>query len=80
MANLSMGKITAQAKAAMIADLQLELETRKKKLRTQCEAQCASLHSRLERRVNRISPVKRQTLVKDILSIGKDPSKSVIQR
>ncbi|CBX92919.1 predicted protein [Plenodomus lingam JN3] len=47
----------------------MPVEARKEKLGVQCEAQCASLSSHLERRVNRISPTKRQTVVKDILNI-----------
>ncbi len=84
--------ISAEAKAAMIANLQLESEcsflntkaaaddlfpvdARKEKLRAQCEAQCASLQSRLERRVNRIPAAKRQMLLADLLD-GSIPTKS----
>lgn len=61
-------KLTAEAKAAVIANLQLELDARKEKLRSQCEAQCASLQSRLERRINRIPPGKRQATLLEILA------------
>lgn len=61
------GGLTAEAKAAMLANLQLELNARKEKLRAQCEAQCASLQSRLERRVNRIPATKRQMSLIDLL-------------
>jgi hypothetical protein len=52
----------------MIANLQLEIEARKEKLRAMCEAQCASLRSRLERRVNRIPAAKRQMMLVDFLA------------
>ncbi|KAF2847638.1 hypothetical protein T440DRAFT_470919 [Plenodomus tracheiphilus IPT5] len=68
-------KLTAEAKAAMIANLQLELDARKEKLRAQCEAQCASLQSRLERRINRIPPSRRQNTLSEILA-GPEPSSS----
>ncbi|RYN72471.1 hypothetical protein AA0117_g8584 [Alternaria alternata] len=59
--------LTAEAKANMLANLQLEINSRKEKLRAQCDVQCASLQSRLERRVNRIPTVTRQTTLLDLL-------------
>jgi hypothetical protein len=56
---------TAEAKANMLANLQID--SRKEKLRAQCDAQCASMQSRLERRVNRIPTVTRQTTLLDLL-------------
>ncbi|KAI4920594.1 hypothetical protein J4E85_009361 [Alternaria conjuncta] len=52
--------ITAEAKANMLANLQIELDSRKEKLR-------AHMQSRLERRVNRIPTVTRQTTLLDLL-------------
>ena len=60
--------LTAEAKATMIANLELELNARKEKLRAMCEAQCASLRSRLERRVNRIPAAKRQMPLVEFLA------------
>lgn len=61
------GGLTAEAKANMLANLQIELNSRIEKLRSQCEAQCASMQSRLERRVNRIPVVTRQTTLANLL-------------
>jgi hypothetical protein len=58
---------TAEAKANMLVNLQIEIDSRKEKLRAQCDAQCASMQSRLERRVNRIPTVTRQTTLLDLL-------------
>ncbi|KAH8733051.1 hypothetical protein GQ44DRAFT_17825 [Phaeosphaeriaceae sp. PMI808] len=60
--------LTSEAKTAMIANLQLELEARKEKLRAMCEAQCASLRSRLERRVNRVPATKRDMPLVELLA------------
>ncbi|KAF2869373.1 hypothetical protein BDV95DRAFT_620617 [Massariosphaeria phaeospora] len=51
--------LTAEAKATMRANLELELATRREKLVAMCDAQCASLQSRLERRINRVPANKR---------------------
>lgn len=77
--------LSAEAKAAIIANFELEreffpspdhrpdanasfiVEARKEKLRAMCEAQCASLRSRLERRVNRIPANMRQMTLVDLL-------------
>ncbi|CAG5174164.1 uncharacterized protein ALTATR162_LOCUS7741 [Alternaria atra] len=59
--------LTAEAKANMLANLQIEIDSRKEKLRAQYDAQCASMQSRLERRVNRIPTVTRQTTLLDLL-------------
>ncbi|KAF2705126.1 hypothetical protein K504DRAFT_460902 [Pleomassaria siparia CBS 279.74] len=53
--------LSAEAKATMRANLELELKTRKEKLVSMCEAQVASLRSRLERRVNRV-PLKQRKI------------------
>ncbi|KAJ6282657.1 hypothetical protein J3E71DRAFT_380097, partial [Bipolaris maydis] len=66
MNNIASG-LTAEAKANMLANLQIELNSRIEKLRAQCEAQCASMQSRLERRVNRIPIVTRQTTLANLL-------------
>lgn len=91
-------RLTDEAKAAMIANLQLEgknepflhsfqpspwliplpVNARKEKLRAQCEAQCASLQSRLERRVNRIPLTKRQALLLELYAVA-GPSSSAPQ-
>ncbi|KAH6638103.1 hypothetical protein C7974DRAFT_390884 [Boeremia exigua] len=60
--------VTAEAKAAMLANFDLEVNARKEKLRAMCEAQCASLRSRLERRVNRVPATKRQTPLIELLA------------
>ncbi|EMD63314.1 hypothetical protein GGP41_005315 [Bipolaris sorokiniana] len=66
MNNITSG-LTAEAKGNMLANLQIELNSRIEKLRAQCEAQCASMQSRLERRVNRIPVVTRQTTLANLL-------------
>lgn len=60
--------ITEEAKAAMLANFDLEVNARKEKLRAMCEAQCASLRSRLERRVNRVPATKRQMALVELLA------------
>ncbi|KAF3001212.1 hypothetical protein E8E13_001450 [Curvularia kusanoi] len=60
--------ITEEAKAAMLANFDLEVNARKEKLRSMCEAQCASLRSRLERRVNRVPATKRQMPLLELLA------------
>lgn len=60
--------ITEEAKAAMLANFDLEVNARKEKLRSMCEAQCASLRSRLERRVNRVPATKRQMPLIELLA------------
>ncbi|KAH7379298.1 hypothetical protein DE146DRAFT_741068 [Phaeosphaeria sp. MPI-PUGE-AT-0046c] len=60
--------MTAEAKAAMITNLELELKNRAEKLRAMCAAQCASLRSRLERRVNRVPATKRQMPLVELLA------------
>ncbi|KAF1839921.1 uncharacterized protein K460DRAFT_360304 [Cucurbitaria berberidis CBS 394.84] len=72
--------LTAEAKAAMVANLQLEIAARQEKLRAQCEAQCASLRSRLERRVNRIPPTKRQMLLVDLLDASLPAAKPTLAK
>jgi hypothetical protein len=59
--------LTAEAKASVLSNLRLEIDARVEKLRAQCDAQCASLQSRLERRVNRIPVVTRQTTLLELL-------------
>jgi hypothetical protein len=44
------------------------VNNRKEKLRAMCEAQCASLRSRLERRVNRVPATKRQMPLAELLA------------
>lgn len=46
----------------------LSVNARKEKLRAMCEAQCASLRSRLERRVNRVPATKRQMPLIELLA------------
>lgn len=53
--------LSADAKATMRANLELELKNRREKLLAMCDAQVASLRSRLERRVNRV-PIKQRKL------------------
>jgi hypothetical protein len=78
--------LTVEAKASMIANLELErkclptdtssaianvrftVNARKEKLRAMCEAQCASLRSRLERRVNRVPATKRQMSLIELIA------------
>ncbi|KAF2831580.1 hypothetical protein CC86DRAFT_366919 [Ophiobolus disseminans] len=60
--------LTAEAKSAMIANLELEMNARIEKLRAACEAQCASLRSRLERRVNRVPATKRHLPLASLLA------------
>jgi len=69
MNNLADG-ITAEAKANMLTNLQIEIDSRTEKLRAQCDAQCASMQSRLERRVNRIPVVTRQTTLLQLLKVS----------
>ncbi|KAF1951866.1 hypothetical protein CC80DRAFT_597044 [Byssothecium circinans] len=64
---MSHATLSAEAKAAIRANLELELNARKEKLLAMCEAQCASLRSRLERRVNRIPASKRNMKLVDLL-------------
>ncbi|KAF2467525.1 uncharacterized protein BDR25DRAFT_344887 [Lindgomyces ingoldianus] len=64
--------LTAEAKATMRANLELELAARKEKLLAMYDAQVASLRSRLERRVNRIPNNKRNMKIMDLL----DPTAS----
>jgi hypothetical protein len=45
----------------------LAVKARQDKLRAMCEAQCASMRDRLERRVNRVPATKRGTLLVDLL-------------
>ncbi|KAF1359498.1 hypothetical protein EJ07DRAFT_120359 [Lizonia empirigonia] len=68
--------ITEEAKAAMLANFDLEINARKEKLRAMCEAQCASLRSRLERRVNRVPATKRQMPLIELLAPPPPPVKS----
>ncbi|KAL1603548.1 hypothetical protein SLS60_005136 [Paraconiothyrium brasiliense] len=65
-----MSHLTTEAKAAVKANLELELKARGEKLVAMCEAQVASLRSRLERRVNRIPNSKRDMSLLELL----DPS------
>ncbi|KAJ4988010.1 hypothetical protein SVAN01_06422 [Stagonosporopsis vannaccii] len=60
--------LTEEAKAATLANFDLEVNARKEKLRAMCEAQCASLRSRLERRVNRVPATKRQMPLIELLA------------
>ncbi|KAF9699693.1 hypothetical protein EKO04_002524 [Ascochyta lentis] len=69
--------ITEEAKAAMLANFDLEISARKEKLRAMCEAQCASLRSRLERRVNRVPATKRQMPLIELLAPPPPPAKAV---
>ncbi|KAL5401850.1 hypothetical protein PMIN03_011165 [Paraphaeosphaeria minitans] len=62
-----MSHLTAEAKAAVRDNLQLELKARAEKLVAMCEAQVASLRSRLERRVNRIPNSKRTMTLLELL-------------
>ncbi|KAF2750925.1 hypothetical protein M011DRAFT_483824 [Sporormia fimetaria CBS 119925] len=64
---MSRAPISAEAKASMKANLEIEVAARKEKLLAMCEAQCASLRSRLERRVNRVPSNKRTIKLIDIL-------------
>ncbi|OAL07271.1 hypothetical protein IQ06DRAFT_372271 [Phaeosphaeriaceae sp. SRC1lsM3a] len=66
--------VSAQAKAAMIVNLELELKNRAEKLRAMCEAQCQSLRSRLERRVNRVPATKRQMPLVELLAPAAPPA------
>ncbi|KAF2663069.1 hypothetical protein K491DRAFT_772919 [Lophiostoma macrostomum CBS 122681] len=59
--------LSAETKATMMANLELELNARKDKLLAMCEAQCASLRSRLERRVNRVPNNKRNIKLIDLM-------------
>jgi hypothetical protein len=61
------GGLSTEAKTNMLANLQIELDARIEKLRAQCDAQCASMQARLERRVNRIPVVTRQTTLVNLL-------------
>ncbi|ORY09474.1 hypothetical protein BCR34DRAFT_665543 [Clohesyomyces aquaticus] len=62
-----MSILTVEAKSTMRANLELELNSRKEKLLAMCEAQVASLRSRLERRVNRIPMNKRSMNIMDLI-------------
>ncbi|KAF2187018.1 hypothetical protein K469DRAFT_686231 [Zopfia rhizophila CBS 207.26] len=81
-----MSKLTlsADAKASMKQNLNLELQSRKEKLVAMCEAQVASLRSRLERRVNRVPNNKRTAkiidLIKPALPAKKNPAPAPISR
>ncbi|UPX11393.1 uncharacterized protein EKO05_0001999 [Ascochyta rabiei] len=66
--------VTEEAKAAMLANF--DLDARKEKLRAMCEAQCASLQSRLERRVNRVPATKRQMPLIELLAPPPPPAKA----
>ncbi|KAF1932170.1 uncharacterized protein M421DRAFT_416897 [Didymella exigua CBS 183.55] len=66
--------ITEEAKAAMLANFELEFNARKEKLRAMCEAQCASLRSRLERRVNRVPATKRHMPLIELLAPPPPPA------
>ncbi|KAJ4359317.1 hypothetical protein N0V95_002241 [Ascochyta clinopodiicola] len=68
--------VTEEAKAAMLANFDLEFSARKEKLRAMCEAQCASLRSRLERRVNRVPATKRQMPLIELLAPPPPPAKA----
>ncbi|RMZ66858.1 Borealin-lik [Pyrenophora seminiperda CCB06] len=59
--------ITADIKMSMIQNTRLEIEARIEKLRAMCNAQAASMQSRLERRVNRVPVVTRQTTLEELL-------------
>ncbi|KAF1975829.1 hypothetical protein BU23DRAFT_566487 [Bimuria novae-zelandiae CBS 107.79] len=68
-----MSHLTSEARAAIRANLELELKARGEKLVAMCEAQVASLRSRLERRVNRIPNSKRHMSLVELL----DPAPNV---
>ncbi|KAH7087199.1 hypothetical protein FB567DRAFT_593038 [Paraphoma chrysanthemicola] len=61
-------RLTAEAKAAMIANFTLELKNRTEQLHATAEAQCASMRDRLERRVNRIPAAQRQKPLVELLA------------
>ncbi|KAF2437405.1 hypothetical protein P171DRAFT_492152 [Karstenula rhodostoma CBS 690.94] len=77
-----MSHLTAEAKAAVKDNLELELKARAEKLAAMCEAQVASLRSRLERRVNRIPNSKRTMNLLELLepSTAKVTKSSPIKR
>ncbi|KAJ4287965.1 hypothetical protein N0V90_011980 [Kalmusia sp. IMI 367209] len=64
-----MSQLTTEAKGAIKANLELELKARSEKLSAMCEAQVASLRSRLERRVNRIPNSKRSMSITELLDV-----------
>ncbi|KAF2729676.1 hypothetical protein EJ04DRAFT_568431 [Polyplosphaeria fusca] len=64
---MTVPQISAEAKASMMVNLELEINARREKLLSMCEAQVASLQSRLERRVNRIPASKRSMNVIELL-------------
>ncbi|KAF2013115.1 hypothetical protein BU24DRAFT_463936 [Aaosphaeria arxii CBS 175.79] len=65
---MSTSKFSAEAKANMVVNLELELNARKDKLAAMCDAQVASLRSRLERRVNRVPSNKRSLKIVDLVN------------
>ncbi|KAF2109496.1 hypothetical protein BDV96DRAFT_585694 [Lophiotrema nucula] len=69
----SVMQLSSEQKAAMAANLQLELANRTEKLRAMCEAQVASFRSKLERRVNRIPASKRQLKMGDLVAPPAEP-------
>ncbi|KAJ4382770.1 hypothetical protein N0V86_001993 [Didymella sp. IMI 355093] len=60
--------ISGDAKATMLANLELEVNARRQKLQLMSEAQCASLLSRLERRVNRVPASKRAMTIDEFFN------------
>ncbi|KAH7123919.1 hypothetical protein B0J11DRAFT_530223 [Dendryphion nanum] len=65
---MSRGGLSDEAKATIRANLELELNARKEKLLAMCEAQVASLRSRLERRINRVPTNKRNMKIMDLIN------------
>ncbi|PSN59341.1 hypothetical protein BS50DRAFT_258639 [Corynespora cassiicola Philippines] len=66
--------MTAEQKAHMRANLELEITARRDKLQAMCEAQVASLASRLERRINRVPVAIRSTTIHELLDAASKPA------
>lgn len=61
--------------------LTLLVNARIEKLRAMCDAQCASLRSRLERRVNRVPANKRQTPIIELISPSiPEPKAAIVKK